>query len=95
MIATIIAAAAIACVPARDAHGHIARDRHQVTAFRATHPCPATGKTKGACPGYVVDHITPLCACGPDLPSNMQWQSKDEAKEKDKLERRMCGGNGD
>jgi hypothetical protein len=24
--------------------------------FQLTHPCPATGLTSGACPGYVKDH---------------------------------------
>ena len=32
-------------------------------AFRTSHPCPATGDAKGACRGYVVDHVIPL-ACG-------------------------------
>jgi len=27
------------------------------------HPCPANANVKGACPGFVVDHIIPL-ACG-------------------------------
>jgi hypothetical protein len=31
--------------------------------FQRHNPCPSTGRTKGACPGYVVDHIKPL-ACG-------------------------------
>jgi len=31
-------------------------------------------------PGYVVDHVVPLCAGGADAPSNMQWQSVEEAK---------------
>ena len=42
------------------------------------------------CPGYVVDHIEPLCAGGPDDPGNMQWQTVKEAKEKDRKEREMC-----
>jgi len=37
-------------------------------------------------PGYVVDHIIPLKRGGADTPSNMQWQSKEEAKQKDKWE---------
>ena len=53
---------------------------------------PSTGKTRGACPGYVVDHIEPLCAGGRDHPSNMQWQTREEAKKKDKKEREMCAG---
>jgi hypothetical protein len=51
-----------------------------------SHPCPSTGKTYGACPGYVVDHITPLKRGGADSPSNMQWQTKEAAKAKDKWE---------
>jgi len=40
--------------------------------------------------GYVVDHIVPLCAGGADAPSNMQWQTVEEAKVKDRQERTMC-----
>jgi hypothetical protein len=55
-----------------------------------SHPCPSTGKTKGRCPGYVVDHVKPLCAGGADRPSNMQWQTVKEAKKKDRLEAAEC-----
>lgn len=58
--------------------------------FKATHYCPSTGRPKGACPGYVIDHIIPLACGGADLPNNMQWQTKQEAKAKDKWERRGC-----
>ena len=67
-----------------------ARDPAQVRAFRRDHPCPATGKTTGACPGYVVDHPWPLCAGGPDEPSNMRWQSIADSYRKDALERAAC-----
>lgn len=67
-----------------------ARDPGQVRQFRRDNPCPATGKTTGACPGWVVDHIIPLCWDGKDDPSNMQWQTKIAALQKDKLEWRIC-----
>jgi len=70
----------------RDAHGKIARDPRQLNAFKKQHPCPATGKTYGACPGYIVDHVIPLKRGGPDTPGNMQWQTKEAAREKDKWE---------
>jgi hypothetical protein len=54
--------------------------------FRKAHPCPATGRTSGACPGYVIDHVVPLKRGGPDAPANMQWQTTAAAKAKDKIE---------
>lgn len=36
--------------------------------------------------GYVIDHIIPLKRGGCDHPGNMQWQTINEAKEKDKWE---------
>jgi hypothetical protein len=66
------------------------RDPAQRAAFVKMHPCPSTGKTRGRCPGYVVDHVMPLCAGGRDQPSNMQWQTQEEAKNKDRKEREMC-----
>ena len=73
--------------------GRTYRDPHQRAAFVKQHPCPATGKTRGACPGYVVDHVKPLCAGGLDRPSNMQWQTTAESKNKDRLEREQCRGH--
>jgi hypothetical protein len=58
--------------------------------FQLTHPCPATGRTSGACPGYVKDHVVPLACGGPDAPSNMQWQTRADAKAKDKWETKGC-----
>jgi hypothetical protein len=70
----------------RDANGRIKRNPAARRAFQSSHPCPATGKTSGACPGYVVDHIVPLKRGGADEPANMQWQTVVEAKGKDKIE---------
>jgi len=63
------------------------RNSAQRDAFQRQHPCPATGKTSGPCSGYVVDHIHPLECGGADAPENMQWQTVEAAKEKDKTER--------
>lgn len=58
--------------------------------FQRTTPCPATGQRRGKCPGYVIDHVDPLCNYGADRPANMQWQTVGDAKIKDREERRLC-----
>ena len=67
-----------------------ARDPAVVRAFRATHPCPATGLVTGACDNYIVDHMVSLCLGGPDTPNNMTWQTKKDAAKKDILEKQLC-----
>ena len=49
-------------------------------------PCPSTGKSYGACPGWIKDHIVALCKGGADAVWNLQWQTVAEAKAKDKWE---------
>jgi hypothetical protein len=71
---------------ARDSHGRIARSSHAKTAFRKSNPCPATARSSGACPGYVIDHVVPLKRGGPDVAANMQWQTRAAAREKDRHE---------
>ena len=73
------------CGAARRAH-RIHRSRAARSSFQRSHPCPANGHTRGACPGYVVDHIRPLKRGGADRPSNMQWQTTAEGKAKDRVE---------
>lgn len=68
----------------------IPRDRAEVRAFRLEHPCPATGRTRGACPGYQVDHTIPLCAGGPDKRENMFWLSIEDHKFKTFIDVREC-----
>ncbi|POZ49883.1 HNH endonuclease [Methylovulum psychrotolerans] len=58
--------------------------------FKYMHPCPANGHKSGACPGYVIDHIQALACGGADAPENMQWQTVEEGKAKDKWERKDC-----
>jgi hypothetical protein len=70
----------------RDENGRIVRSQAAKDAFKRAHPCPSTGRTTGPCPGYVIDHIQALKHGGADDPSNMQWQTKEAAKEKDRWE---------
>lgn len=70
----------------RNAHGKIARSPRARAEFKRLEPCPSTGRPSGGCPGYVIDHVIPLKRGGADRPFNMQWQSKAEAREKDRWE---------
>ena len=54
--------------------------------FQRQQPCPATGRTTGPCPGYIKDHVVPLACGGPDSVANLQWQTIEDAKAKDKWE---------
>lgn len=84
---TVAIALAAALVTSADA---AQRDRAARAEFVRLQPCPVTGERRGPCPGYVVDHVKPLCAGGPDHPANMQWQTVADAKIKDQDERRLC-----
>jgi hypothetical protein len=66
----------------RNGHGKIKRSASAKAAFRRSSPCPSTGKTTGRCPGYEVDHRTPLACGGADAPSNMQWLTTSENRHK-------------
>jgi hypothetical protein len=71
---------------ARDGKGRIRRSPAARRQFQKANPCPSTGKATGKCPGYVIDHVVPLKRGGPDAPLNMQWQTLEAAKAKDKTE---------
>lgn len=75
------------------ADARIIRSAKAKTEFKRLYPCPSTGLSKGSCPGYIIDHVEPLCAGGLDGTINMQWQTVDDAKVKDRLERKICGVN--
>ena len=66
----------------RDSHGKIKRSESAKKEFMRQTGYPHGRK------GYVVDHIVPLSKGGADSTSNMQWQTKEEAKRKDKWERK-------
>jgi hypothetical protein len=70
----------------RDSRGRIARSQQAKSEFKRRNPCPSTGNSYGACPGYVIDHVQPLKRGGADAPYNMQWQTKEEARIKDRTE---------
>ena len=107
MISAILISAAAAsapvdpryCVaqPARTASGSIMRSRVVLREFRAVHPCPATGKSTGACPGWAIDPVIPLACGGCDAVINLQWlpdvaKSSSAPTAKDRFERRIyCG----
>jgi hypothetical protein len=70
----------------RDDTGRIKRSPAARNEFKRQQPCPSTGRSTGACSGYVIDHVVPLKRGGEDAPENMQWQSIEDAKAKDKIE---------
>ena len=64
----------------RDSKGRIKRSESAKKEFMK-----GTGYPHGRT-GYVVDHVIPLKRGGADSPSNMQWQTKEAAKAKDRIE---------
>lgn len=79
-----LAVLALSVQPAHHRSAVVTRD------FQRENPCPATSRPYGPCPGYIKDHIIPLCAGGPDAVQNMAWQSLAESKAKDRKERALC-----
>jgi hypothetical protein len=74
----------------RTSHGRIKRSEEAKDTFKRQHPCPSTGRSTGACPGYVIDHRKALACGGLDDPANMQWQTVADGKAKDRWERKDC-----
>ena len=69
------------------------RSMAERAAFVRHHPCPSTGLSRGACPGWEVDHVVALCAGGADSRQNMQWLSVAEHREKSRVDRAICRGD--
>ena len=78
---------ALAADPHRIHRSTAARRATSNVSIRAQLPDNPTGP----CPGYVIDHIRALACGGEDAPPNMQWQTRGEAKQKDRTERHDCG----
>lgn len=79
-----------ACTLSTSADAGYARSKKVLRAFVNQQACPATGLHRLPCKGYVIDHIKPLACGGADDPSNLQWQTREAAKEKDRWERKEC-----
>lgn len=88
--AIICMAVTLAMLPVA-ADARTKRSHVPIHAFVKANACPATGRHRLPCPGYVIDHIEALACGGPDHQSNMQWQTISDAKLKDKWERKVCG----
>ncbi len=73
-------------VPPTDSRGRARRSAAAKAAFKSQNPCPSTGRSTGPCPGYVIDHVIALKRGGLDDPTNMQWQTVEAGKEKDRVE---------
>lgn len=84
----VLLAAALLCLAAGGQA--VARDPAVPREFQRINPCPSTGRTTGACPGWIKDHMIPLCIGGADAVFNMQWQTVEAARAKDRLERDAC-----
>lgn len=72
------------------AHSAAQRSAAEVLAFKRANPCPSTQERRGACPGWEVDHVHPLCSGGPDTRQNMQWLSVADHRAKTRQDLRVC-----
>lgn len=81
LLAFLACKLAISAVDAKEPHSAAAK-----ATFMRENLCPAAGERKGSCPGYVIDHIEPLCASDEDHKRSMQWQTVSDVKENDKAE---------
>jgi hypothetical protein len=79
-----------ACALSIGADAKIHRSKAALRAFVNLQSCPATGLHRMPCRGYIIDHIQALACGGADAPENMQWQTREDAKAKDKWERKGC-----
>lgn len=86
--------------PQRAPDGSILRSVAVLRAFQRIHPCPETGKTTGACPGWALNHVIPLACGGCDSVANLDWMP-DEIKScrepwcRDRFERKIYDATDD
>lgn len=89
-LAMILAVAGTIAAAAESADAATRRSMSERAAFQRENACPITGRHRGACPGWEIDHVRPLCAGGPDRRENMQWLDVPRHREKSKADRRLC-----
>lgn len=63
------------------------------TEFIKGNPCPSTGKARGRCPGWEVDHRVALVCGGEDRIENLQWITVADHREKTRAEVKLCRTN--
>jgi 5-methylcytosine-specific restriction endonuclease McrA len=85
----VIAFAALA-IAAAHAGNRIERSTAELRAFQRETPCPATGRHRGACPGWQIDHTIPLCAGGEDKRQNMKWLTIEDHRFKTVVDVKEC-----
>jgi hypothetical protein len=61
-----------------------------IAPFKRANPCPLTRLVKGACPGWQVDHVLPICAGSADSVANLQWLTVAEHKTKPRSDVSAC-----
>jgi hypothetical protein len=89
LVLALILSTAVLSFPLSSA-SKTARSAAEVLAFKRHNPCPATGERHGACPGYQVDHVMPLCAGGAEKIENMQWLSVEDHRVNTRADNRVC-----
>jgi len=57
----------------RNADGTAKRSQKVLNEYKKLHPCPSTGMTFGACPGWALNHAIPLACGGKDIVINLIW----------------------
>src|SRR5205085_3992504 len=87
--AIIALAIAVACAGPLSAKEH--RSREVTREFQREHPCPSTGLTSGACPGYRQGSRLAARLRRPRRSFQHQWQTVAAAKAKYRWEVRACG----
>lgn len=81
---TIFAIAMFSAVSGR-VEASACRSHAVVYQFKKSHPCPAYLIINGKCTG-IVDHECALANSGVDSLVNLQWQSPEASKAKDRIE---------